>query len=103
MQQYTIHLPVNYNDYRVIEKHVIDGILESVLDQFGGYTLGPVMNGAWKEPSSGKIYAEPMRQLIIASDNKDAVENLAGNIATRLFQMCVYLYDGKTVKFIDRV
>lgn len=90
IKQYTIHLPVNFNDGQAVPKELVDYYKSKALDKFGGYTYdGYHMQGAWRD--NGKDYIEPMTKLIIASDDNHAVNVFVESIKRAFKQEAMYV------------
>lgn len=102
MRQYTIHIPVNYNDGERIPHEVIKAALNEALNTFDGYSYEPThLMGAWRDPDTGKVYTEHMTRLHIASLSKDKVNKFAKELCTVFRQECMYVVDSGAVEFIS--
>jgi len=101
MRQYTIHLPVKYNDGTLVPLERIDRIMEDALAFFGGYSYDPTrIMGAWKDETTGKNYIEDMTRLVLATDNPSLLITFVKGLASKLDQEAMYMVDNGNVSFI---
>lgn len=102
MQQFTIHIPQQFNDGRDIPQQAIDDFLELALDKFGGYTINPLpVLGAWRDPDTGTVYKEPMLQMHIASESDNKVTDYVAQIGGAFKQECMYMVKSGQVEFVS--
>lgn len=62
MVEYRIALPLGQDANK--DKHCLDFLLVF----YGGYTVGPEHDGAWKDPETGVLHRDKMRPVYIAID-----------------------------------
>lgn len=88
-----IILPVNDNNGDSLAAKAHD-IQYQLLQAFGGYTCTDA-HGAWIDPNTGNIYAEPTRVYTLAGVWDDAqVQTLRGiacEAADLMDQLCIYM------------
>lgn len=67
----------------------------SLLDTFGGFTCETGINGAWRDPSSGRVYRDASVRYVVAAEWTDEqaakLESIAADFAGAAAQECVYL------------
>jgi hypothetical protein len=81
MKEMIIHIPVNYNDGKVIAKGDIAAFERMLLLKAGGFSTH-LVNGAWVAPN-GEIIKETMQRYIVAGD-----DITISYIAERLPEFC---------------
>lgn len=91
LREAVIVIPTTDNSGRPLDA-LIDAALVAACDQFGGATAVPAQ-GIWRSPANGRVYREPVIQLVIAVDDTaiPALRALAAMIAREGEQECVYL------------
>ena len=102
MQQYTIHIPVKYNDGLLVAAETInDVIIGTALDTFGGYSYDPTrIMGGWKDDSTGKVYEEEMTRITIATNNSKELGDYAEFLKKVLDQEAMYVVKSGNVIFV---
>lgn len=99
MRQYTIHIPVIFNSGQVVPKELYSNMRERALDYFGGYSWDEAeIAGAWVD--EGQVYAEPMRRLIVATDDFAKLQKYVAFLKTTFDQLAMYVVDNGPVHFM---
>ncbi|MBX6421758.1 MAG: hypothetical protein IRZ06_12240 [Nevskia sp.] len=104
MREAMIVIPKTDNSGRPLDA-LIDSALAAACDQFGGATAVPA-EGIWRSPTNGRVYREPVIQLMIAVDDTaiPALRSLAAIIAREGEQESVYLrLPSGDVEFVEGV
>lgn len=100
MKQYTLHIPVQFNEGGLIPELSKQEFMDLALDLFGGYSYDErVIQGAWKS-DTGVVYKERMTRLTIASDDIVEIRKFASHIAGAFKQECIYMVEQGDVEFI---
>lgn len=73
MRKFITFVPVQRNDGSQVSQSEMFQITEKFLTAFGGATLSEPAQGMWID-ESGKVYCEPVRQLMVAADESRQAE-----------------------------
>lgn len=104
MRMATLTLPMFDNDGAAIPA-VHSAVQDKLLASFGGYSKSTV-EGAWRDPETGRVYTDHNALYSIAmddtADNRLSLRNVAiqAGIAAAQLAMMVTMPDGE-VEFID--
>ncbi len=63
-------LPTNYNDGRQVPAEVIDGLLEELYLNFGGYSIGGLAQGTWRMKDGTKASDSSLQVWVIMEEEK---------------------------------
>lgn len=90
MERYALTVPKIHNDGTPVDQALLQGVMTTLTDLFGGCTLIDV-EGAWQ---GARLYVEPGIRFEVDTDNPEAAALLtaiAGFLGDALAQECVYL------------
>jgi len=63
-------LPTTYNDGRVVPSAVMDGILEELYVNFGGYSITGIATGTWRMKDGTKARDRSLQVWVIMEEEK---------------------------------
>lgn len=63
-------LPTHYNDGRQVPAEVIDGLLEELYLNFGGYSIGGLAQGTWRMKDGTKASDSSLQVWVIVEEEK---------------------------------
>jgi hypothetical protein len=84
MKLWEILRPVRFNNGRAISSALVRRWNRHVLRLVGGLTTLPRVAGQWRDPSTGRVYREPMQPVQIASTRARAAS--IARYTARLFR-----------------
>lgn len=104
MREYKILIPIcRDSDGRPVDSAVWNWLENRLCEQFGGFTRGPHVDGAWKD-ANGEIIRDRSRVYYVAGDGPyRRVWRLCEEIAARFDQQCVYVSSGGYARLVYRV
>jgi len=84
-------IPTSYNDKREIPAVLIDGVLDELYVNFGGYTIDGLTEGTWKMGDGEKAIDQCYKVWIVISEEKISVlKDLVKKFARLLEQEVIY-------------
>lgn len=87
--EYTVLVPVTFNDGTDIPPGILDDIRARALDLFGGLTIAAPVRGLWQHPN-GHLCDETMIPFLVATEHPYAVTLFAEVVAALCHQEAVY-------------
>ncbi len=90
MNEYKIIVPLCYNDKTEVDYAQFQRLEAMFIDQFGGYTDGGIVSGAW-QGDDGRIYRDRSRVYYFATDSQTEAVEVANCVRNDWDQECIYL------------
>jgi hypothetical protein len=89
---FTTIIPERYNDGKLVSKATMRAILNSLKDQFGGYTVDGRTAGCWVDETDGEEYHDTGVKVTVGCDKGRLAEAEAAviEIGRRLKQKAMY-------------
>lgn len=99
MNEYTIIVPLKYNNGTEVDYVEFVKLEATFLNEFGGFTNLGIVEGQWAD--SGVIYRDRSVRYAFATDSDDKAVEVARFVAEQWRQECVYLSQTSTnVRFV---
>lgn len=90
MHKATFLVPLTDNEGAAFTQDDWDWLQDSLVAQFGGWSIESTVQGAWKA-EDGKVYRDQSFRYSVATDAIDTLRDLLHEVKRRFRQLAIYL------------